>query len=340
MTASSNETNPKVSVVMCVWNGEKHLSEAINSILGQTFKDFEFIIVNDGSTDETEKVLSLFASQDSRIRILDNTLNLGQSYSKNRGIAAARGEYIAMMDADDWCDPHRFDLQVDFLDMNPEISVLGTDYLIFREDNSGSHLMETANLPGLLRWDFIFHCAICQASVMMRRCLFSQQGYRYLENLRTAADFELWTRILQTNKIANLNKTLYFYRWHSDNISVRKADDQKKNTNDVIRRQVNLYIGEEVSENLIEGIKWPKKIKDTSDARRVISLYLKLLDATESWDLDEGESSAIMKDFLNKLNTTAKAVHKHPLMLISGRFLSSFLKRYIQYRIPNRSIKH
>ncbi len=63
--------------------------------------------------------------------------------------------------------------------------------------------MKTANVPGLLRWDFIFHCAICQASVMMRRCLFSKQGYHYLENLRTAADFELWTRIIQTNKIAN-----------------------------------------------------------------------------------------------------------------------------------------
>lgn len=340
MITYSNETNPKVSVVMCVWNGEEHLSAAINSILGQTFNNFEFIIVNDGSTDETGKVLSLFASQDSRIRILENSQNLGQSYSKNRGISIARGEYIAMMDADDWCDPHRFDLQVDFLDMNPDISVLGTDYLIFREDKSGSHLMKTANVPGLLRWDFIFHCAICQASVMMRRCLFSKQGYHYLENLRTAADFELWTRIIQTNKIANLNQTLYFYRWHSDNISVRKADDQKKNTNDVIRRQVNQYIGEDISENLIEGIKWPKKIKNISDARSVVTLYLKLLDSTESWSLNEEEYSAVTKDFLNKLNTTAKAVHKHPLMLINGKFLSSFLKRYIQYRFCNRSVKY
>lgn len=339
MTSFSNKTNPKVSVVMCVWNGEKHLSESITSILNQTFKEFEFVIVNDGSTDNTAQVLSLFASQDSRIRILENSQNMGQSYSKNRGIAVARGDYIAMMDADDWCDTHRLALQVEFLDLNPEISVLGTDYLIYRGGNSGSHLMKTALLPGLLRWDFIFHCAICQASVMMRRSLFSQQSFRYLEDQRTAADFELWTRIIQAHKISNLNMTLYYYRWHNNNISVRKAEDQRKNTNEVIRRQVKQYTGENIPEELIEEFKWPKKIKNTPNARFIISLYIKLLDATKSWNLSKDESAAIMEDFRKKLRSAAKAVHRHPCTLVSGRLWITFLKHYIQYQIYNCLIK-
>lgn len=333
MTSYSNVPDPKVSVVMCVWNGDKHLAEAITSILDQTYKEFEFIIVNDGSTDNTAQILNMFASQDSRIQILENSQNMGQSYSKNRGIAAARGNYIAMMDADDWCDANRFAAQVRFLDLNPEISVLGTDYLIFREDKSGSHLMHTAELPGLIRWDFIFHCAICQASVMMRRCLFSEQGFRYVETQRTAADFELWTRILQTNKISNLNQTLYHYRWHNENISVLKVDDQKKNTNEIIRRQVKQYIGEEISEKLIEGFKWPKSIKNASDAKCIVNLYIKLLNATKKWNLSKAESSAILEDFFKKLKTTAKTVHKHPFMLINPRFWITFLKLSIQYRI-------
>jgi glycosyltransferase involved in cell wall biosynthesis len=340
LTSYSDGPNPKVSVVMCVWNGEKHLTEAINSILCQTFDDFEFIIVNDGSTDNTGKLLSVIASQDPRIRILDNSQNMGQSFSKNRGIAAARGEYIAMMDADDWCDAHRFDLQVEFLDMNHDISVLGTDYLIVRDDKSGSHLMKTASLPGLLRWDFIFHCAICQASTMMRRCLFSQQGFSYVENQRTAADFDLWTRIIQTNKISNLNKTLYFYRWHSDNISVRKAEDQTKNTNDVVRRQVKQYTGESISENLIEGFKWPKKITNIRDAQCIISLYIKLLDATQNWSLSNDESTAIMDNFLYKLKSAAKAVHKHPLLIIRGRNWIPFITHFAQSHLFVHSEKH
>ncbi len=329
----SNEPNPKVSVVMCVWNGEKHLPEAISSILNQTFDDFEFIIVNDGSTDNTSNLLSIFASQDSRIRVLENSRNLGQSYSKNIAIAAARGEYIAMMDADDWCSTNRFALQVDFLDQNPEIFVLGTDYLIIREDKSGSHIMNTANLPGLLRWDFIFHCAVCQASVMMRRCLFSQYGFQYNENQQTAADFDLWTRIIQVYKISNLNQILYYYRWHNDNISVRKSEDQRINTNDIIRRQVKQYIGEDLPEELIEGFKWPKRITNVSNARSIVSLYVKLLNATENWNLSKDESAAIRRDFFKKLKITSRAVHKLPISLINVEFWLTYLKYSVQDRM-------
>ena len=117
-----NIESPKISVVMPVLNGEKYLAEAIESILNQTFQDFEFIIVDDGSTDQTPEILRSYANKDSRIQIVTNPINRGIGYSRNRGIALSRGEYIANMDADDLCLPERFEKQVRFLDSHPDIA--------------------------------------------------------------------------------------------------------------------------------------------------------------------------------------------------------------------------
>lgn len=328
--------NLRVSVVMCVWNGEKYLSEAINSILNQSLQNFEFIIVNDGSTDGTAEILNEFALQDHRIRILTNEQNRGQSYSKNLAVTLARGEYIAMMDADDWCDSLRLEKQIHYLDSNPAIDVLGTNYLMQKDDQSGSHLMETASLPGHLRWDFIFHCAICQASVMLRSKLFQKEGFRYDETFTTAADFELWTRIIQNHKISNLGEVLYYYRWHENNISIRRKTDQTNNIDFVVNRQVKEYINDVIPDPIIDGFKWPKRIRNYTDARRIISFYLKLLEASGSWNLSNEEAAAIFEDFNNKLRLAAKAVHKTPFVLISGKGWVTLIRHGFKYHCYNQ----
>lgn len=133
--------SPKVSVVMSVYNGEKYLPETIDSILNQTFKDFEFIIINDGSTDKTAKILTSY--DDPRIRIF-NQENMGLTKSLNRAISLAKGEYIARMDADDISYPERLKKQVDYLNKNPDIGLVGSKYI--RIDKRGRKIDEI-NVP-------------------------------------------------------------------------------------------------------------------------------------------------------------------------------------------------
>ena len=124
--------NPKVAVLMSVYNGEKYLREAINSILSQTFNDFEFLIINDGSTDGTADILKSYT--DSRIKIINNEKNIGLTKSLNKGLKIAKGEYIARQDADDISMPERLKEEVAFLEIHKDYAVVGTFVKILNEN--------------------------------------------------------------------------------------------------------------------------------------------------------------------------------------------------------------
>lgn len=321
-------TIPKISVVMSVLNGEKYLQESINSILDQTYQDFEFIIVNDGSTDRTAEILNNYAAKDTRFRILNNPRNMGVGYSRNIGNAAARGEYIAIMDADDRSHRERFAKQVRFLGENPDIAVLGTSYIKKRSDNY-SRLMKRVNLPGLVRWNLIFYCALNNPSVMMRRTLISEEGFLYAEGIE-GEDFDFFARVSREHKITNLEEPLHSYRWHDGNLTVVKASDFVKYNNLTIREQIRYYSGVEIPENLLDGIKYPQNIKNLPEARSIVRIALLLLKSTEKWDLTGEESVAIMLDFLRILRTAARTVNKGALTLIILDGWGIFLRHYLQ----------
>lgn len=160
---------PKISVIMPVLNGEKYLNQAIESILNQTFTDFELIVVDDGSTDQTPEILRAYAELDDRARIVTNPENKGIGYSRNRGVATSRGEYIANLDADDWSMPERFDKQVNFLNQHPEISVLGTACHIVDENGVQQKTVTYPSSSGMIRWSMIFSSPFCNPSVMIRK---------------------------------------------------------------------------------------------------------------------------------------------------------------------------
>lgn len=321
-------TIPKVSVVMSVLNGEKYLQECINSILDQTFSDFEFIIVNDGSTDKTAEILNDYASRDARIRILDNPTNRGVGYSRNKGNAAARGEYIAIMDADDRSCPERFERQFQFLNENPDVAILGTSYVKAKSGHS-TKLMKRINLPGLVRWNLIFYCALNNPSVMMRRSLISEEGFKYAEGIE-GEDFDFFSKVSRKHKITNLEEPLHFYRWHEGNLTVVKASTFVTYNNLTIREQIKYFTGVEMPEELIDGFTHPQNIKNLTEARNIIGVTLLLLKSTENWDLNSQESVAITQDFLRILGTAAKAVIKRPIVLIIKNRWGVFLKHYIQ----------
>jgi len=201
---------PKVSVVMSVYNGERYLREAVNSILDQTFTDFEFIIVNDGSIDNTCAILESY--NDSRIVLIHNQENIGLTRSLNKGLTLAQGEYVARMDADDVAIPHRFEKQVAFLEKHPEIGILGSSCWTIDTNGQGQGVYQMPTNDLQIRWTSLLANPFVHPTVMIRRDLLIQNGLKYDEAFQTTQDYELWMRVLKYTRGANLSEPLIRYR--------------------------------------------------------------------------------------------------------------------------------
>lgn len=217
---------PQISVVMSVYNGESYLAEAIDSILAQSFTDFELIVINDASIDGTAAVLSGY--DDPRIRIVTNSENSGLTVNLNRGIALARAPLIARHDADDRSHPDRFRLQLDFLARHPDIAVLGTQFrLIYPDGRLQPAPAARARLrtPDGVRWQAILDSPFVHSSIMMRAETIRSLG-GYNETFRAAQDYELWSRLLCEHKGANLSEPLVDFRIHAQSVSHKYTSAQ------------------------------------------------------------------------------------------------------------------
>ena len=215
----SKMSDPKITVLMSVYNGEKYLKEAIDSILNQTFKDFEFLIINDGSTDKTAEILQSY--DDPRIKIVNNDKNMDLTKSLNKGLRIARGKYIARMDADDVSLPQRFKKQVDYLEENVTAGLVGTFSYTIGEGgeilNEGKPPSENKEIKKALLKGNQF----CGPSVMFREKCIDRIGF-FREEFRYAQDYDLWLRIADKYDVANIPEPLYERRIHSGCISIRK----------------------------------------------------------------------------------------------------------------------
>lgn len=205
-------TVPTVSVIMPAYNAEKYLREAIDSILAQTYTDFEFIIINDGSTDRTREIILSY--DDPRIIYLENEHNSGICITLNRGLDAARGRYIARMDADDISLPQRFAKQVAYLDAHPEVGVLGTDIEVFGEDIA-TYTFTQLHTPEECQAGLLFNSCFAHPTVMMRKTVLDANNLRYNDNFRGLEDYELWWQTSKYTKLNNLAAPLLRYRHHT-----------------------------------------------------------------------------------------------------------------------------
>jgi hypothetical protein len=216
---------PLVSVVMSVFNGERFLRGAVESILNQTFRDFEFIIIDDGSTDATPYLLDRYAASDSRMRVFHQE-NRGLIQSLNRGCGLAQGKYIVRMDADDVAMPDRIVRQIDFLEKNPEVALLGG--AIEGIDSRGRSLfVDRPALEDKKIRDGLYSNSfpLCHPAVVFRKEAFQAvQGYR--SQFLHAEDIDLWLRILERWKAANLPDVVVRKRYHSDQVSGGKRRQQ------------------------------------------------------------------------------------------------------------------
>ena len=200
---------PTVTVLMAVYDGEKHIGPTIESILNQTFKDFEFVIVNDASTDSTERIIKSYG--DSRIVLHNNKSNLGQTKSLNIGLHLARGKYIARTDAGDVSLPMRLEKQVIYIENHPEITVVGASAVRYNDSWRVKDVIHMPNSPkGMLQRMFFASPVVHVSVVMNRETILHLGGYN--EDYHILADYELWSKLLQNNcRLSNLREVLVGY---------------------------------------------------------------------------------------------------------------------------------
>jgi hypothetical protein len=209
---------------MSVFNGVEFLSETIDSVLDQSFRDFEFIIVDDGSTDATADILSKYVLRDGRIRVLRNGKK-GRAASLNLGISLANGKYVVNTDADDLTMPGRLEEEVAFMERNPEVGVLGSAFELIT--NSGN-LIDTIRHPledSQIRSAMLRYNPICHSSVILRKgIVLASGGYR--STFEPSEDYDLWLRMSERSRLANLYNVLVRCRLHANQLSVCKLEHQ------------------------------------------------------------------------------------------------------------------
>lgn len=200
--------NPKVTVLMPVYNGEKYVAEAIESILKQTFTDFEFLIINDGSTDSSEEIIKSY--NDARIRLVNNEINLKLIATLNKGLELAQGEYIARMDCDDISLPERLAKQVEFMDKHPEVGVCGAwvETIGLKSGDIWRYPSESQEIAARL----FFRNAFAHPTVMLRSSLFRQHSLYYNPEYLHVEDFALWQQCRPLFSLANIPHVLLKYR--------------------------------------------------------------------------------------------------------------------------------
>ncbi len=206
----------KVTVLMPMYNAEAYLREAIDSVLRQSYADFEFIIIDDGSTDDSVAIVESY--DDPRIRLLRNHGNHGICYTLNRGIDESESEYIVRMDADDISEPRRIEWQMRYMDNHPEVGASGGNLIIFGEGIEPRPFIMNHDRYEC-RAELLFNSSMAHPATIIRRKVLEEHQLRYKEEYRGIEDFELWWQIAKHAFIVNQDKTLLRYRIHPQQVT-------------------------------------------------------------------------------------------------------------------------
>ena len=272
----NNNQKPLVSVVMPVYNSEKYIKEAIDSILAQTYSNFEFIIVYDKSTDKTLDIIKSY--QDERIKII-NGENKGLAAALNKGILSSKGKYIARMDSDDISLPERFEKQVEYLENNPEISLLGSWQEHFGDENS---IHKPQAKPDIAKMMLVFGCDLCHSTVMFNRSDFINKNLLYPEN-SIQEDYELWSKAIGVINVANIPEVLGRYRVSGDSITEKKKNQLAGFETNLIKNNIYNYFKIKLTKKQYQLIQkrlifyWDLSVKDRIAYQKELKkLYLEI----------------------------------------------------------------
>ena len=255
-------TLPLVSVLMTVYNGEKYLHEAIVSILSQTYSNLELVVVDDGSNDRSIDILEEFQRLDTRVIVYKHPKNMGCVAAGNSCFSLAQGKYVARLDADDVSVPERLERQVAFLEMHPDVGLVGSLGEMINGD--GSHIMDIS-LPissGLIMWSLSFIDPIINSASCARRSLVLQAGgYRSLlaeGEKGFPEDYDLWVRMICQSKLYNLPERLVKYRLHGASLSDTYMSLYLKNGKTVGHSHIKFILGREIPLEYV-GVFWKER---------------------------------------------------------------------------------
>lgn len=298
---------PKISVVASAYNSERYIARTIESIINQTFRDFEFILIDDASKDRTWEIITTYADQDRRIIALRNEVNLGVVGGLNRGLEVSRGEYIARQDADDISLSERFARQAKFLDEHPEYGVVGSRVrFIDTEDrplDMPNPFQSTDNDE--IQQKLLINNCLCGPALMIRRSSLEAAGFWFGEGLDASEDYDICLRLAEVGKMASTSEPLYLYRQHPQSASITQEYKQVVHKAIALERAVRRRWGEEAGQEhysvVAEDYFWA-----------AILAY--------SQGDDEGTRQALAKSFAFYPPITAQA---------------EVCERFIRYRMPN-----
>lgn len=233
----------RVNIILSVYNGEKFIAKAIRSVLNQSYKDWELLVINDGSTDSTEEIVKVYSARDPRIQYIKNEKNLGIQKSLNRGLRLAKGNYIARIDDDDeWVDPEKLEKQVVFLEQHRDYVLVGTGVIVV--DESGNELFRFLNpqRDEDIRARILSRNCFTHSSVVFRKDAALRVG-GYDESPRTlhSEDYDLWLKLGTVGKFANLPLYAIRFMMREDSISAKNKSLQLQRNIEIARKYKDKY---------------------------------------------------------------------------------------------------
>lgn len=285
---------PLVSVLLPVYN-RPNVVHTINSILSQTFEDFELLIVDNASTDNTvEEIRKIY---DSRIRLVINDINRGQTYSLNRGLELAKGKYIARIDSDDIALPTRLEKQVKFLEANTDFGLCGCWVTYVNDNNEKTITMKMPTSDNGMRTMQNFTCSMYHPASMFRRSILDEHNIKYADNIKMAEDYYLWGKIMEHSKALNLPEVLLYYHRGSGNDSQIHRDTMIKESfmvrEDICKKQL---LDSKELKKMLDVITIEKKNKIS--LFQTISLYFFYMKYLKSHIKKTDEDFSIIKKYI------------------------------------------
>lgn len=277
------QQNVKITVLMPVYNAAAFVGDAIRSIIRQTFKEFEFLVIDDGSTDKTVEIVESFS--DKRIRLLRNGTNLGVAKTLNRGLDLALGKYVARMDADDICYPKRLNIQYNFMEKNPNVGLAGSWVKYFGDQLPV--VERTPSGPEVAKAFMMFDNPIFHPTAIIRKESFDRNNLRYNPNYNRTEDFELWLRASKYFDLDNIEVPLIKFRIHSSSVSSSASNVMGQQACELLKRGVEKFKRDISDEELLLHYKISKgrRMQSFNELCQAEAWLLKLIQINDQLEI-------------------------------------------------------
>lgn len=304
----------KVSVIMPLYNAEKYVGKAINSILNQTFTDFELIVVNDGSIDESRNIVSLYS--DNRLKLFDNDKNSGIAYTRNRAIELASGEYIAIMDDDDIAPLNRLEYEVKYLDEHLDIvAVCGNSCRIDANDNDLNELWRVCRSPKRINALLLFGDPIPNSSAMVRRKVLIDNDIRFTDNMHGIEDYRFWSEVSLRGLIGSIDEVMLYNRLgHGSESRVQNTTQAQKlrkidycKTRDILFSHYGVNFKNKERKRLYDTFSEGRTTASVSELVMVFPVIIKIMKQTSKCFISREIRQVCCMIFLNTVVKSVKA---------------------------------